>query len=131
MRDVLQLIQQAQWHLIVFVLFLQELNDQALPLLSVTPVESTNLKCDFGNTEDSLCDRIELRGVNVLLVPERTELTSANTAPSRIPFSKVLSIVLLISGLNSFIKSSRFWSDERSGSVYVGIVSWLRCVLVK
>jgi len=120
MRDVLQLIQQTQWHLIVFVLFLQELNDRALPLLLLTPVESTNLKRYFGNTKDSLCDRIELKGVNVLLVSERAELTSANTAPSRIPFSKVLSIVLLISGLNSFIESSRFRSDERSGSIYVG-----------
>ena len=117
---MLQLIQQIQWHLIVFVLFLQELEDQALPLLSITPVESTNLKCDFGNTEDNLCDLVELRGVNVLLSSVRAELTSANAAPSRIPFSKVLSIVLLISGLNSFIRSSRFWSDARSGSVYVG-----------
>jgi len=36
-----------------------------------TPIESTNLKYDFGNTEDSLCDRIPLRGVNVLLVSKR------------------------------------------------------------
>ena len=31
------------------------------------PVESTNLECEFGNTGDILCDRIELKGVNVLL----------------------------------------------------------------
>jgi len=32
------------------------------------PVASTNLKRNFGNTEDSLCDWIQLQGVNVLLV---------------------------------------------------------------
>ena len=37
--------------------------------------ESTNLKRDTGNTEDRLCDRVQLKGVNVLLVPsERTDL---------------------------------------------------------
>jgi hypothetical protein len=30
---------------------------------------SANLKRDTGKTEDSLCDRIQLEGVNVLLVP--------------------------------------------------------------
>jgi len=34
-RDALQLIQQARWHLIIFILFLQELNDQALPLVLI------------------------------------------------------------------------------------------------
>jgi len=47
-----------------------------------TPVDSTNLKYDFGNTKDSLCDRIELRDVNVQLVSIQAGLTSANTAPS-------------------------------------------------
>ena len=31
------------------------------------PVESTNLKYDFGNTGNNLCDWIELGGVSVLL----------------------------------------------------------------
>ncbi len=42
---------------------------QDLPSTTDTPVASTNLKCNVGNPEDSLCDRIQLRGVNVLLVP--------------------------------------------------------------
>ena len=29
---------------------------------------STHIKCDAGNGEDSLCDRIQLESVNVLLV---------------------------------------------------------------
>jgi len=35
------------------------------------PVASTNLKRNFGNTKDSLCDWIQLQGVNVLLVSMR------------------------------------------------------------
>ncbi len=26
---------------------------------------STNIKCDTGNTEDSLCDRVQLEGINL------------------------------------------------------------------
>jgi len=32
------------------------------------PVASTNLKRNLGNTEDSLCDWIQLQGVNIMLV---------------------------------------------------------------
>ena len=32
------------------------------------PVETTDLECEFGNTEYSLRDRIELKDVNGLLV---------------------------------------------------------------
>jgi len=54
--------------MVVLVLYLQELNHQALSLLPDTPVTNTNLKRSLGNTKDSLCDWIELQGVNVLLV---------------------------------------------------------------
>ena len=33
------------------------------------PVASTNLDRDLGNTKDSLCDWVQLSGVNLLLVP--------------------------------------------------------------
>ena len=33
------------------------------------PVVSTNLKRDLGNTEGSLCNWVQLSGVNFLLVP--------------------------------------------------------------
>ena len=32
------------------------------------PMASTNLKCDPGNTEDSLCNWVQLTDVNYLLV---------------------------------------------------------------
>ena len=40
-----------------------------LPLGSDLQVENTDLKCDTGNTEDRLCYRIQLRRVNILLIP--------------------------------------------------------------
>ena len=43
---------------------------------------STNLKRDLGNTEDSLCNRVQLSGVNFLFVPwEIGRPTSAKTEP--------------------------------------------------
>ena len=38
---------------------------------SDTPIMiTTDLESDAGKTEDGLCDRIKLKGVNVLLVPK-------------------------------------------------------------
>jgi len=37
-------------------------------LLPDTPAANTSLKRNLGNTKDSLCDWIQLQGVNVLLV---------------------------------------------------------------
>jgi len=35
---------------------------------SDTPAGSTNLKRDLGNTKDSLCDWIQLKGVDIVLL---------------------------------------------------------------
>ena len=67
-QNALQAIEKARRHFVIFVSFLQELSGQALPVASDTQVESTNLKRDTGNTEDRLCDRVQLKGVNLLLV---------------------------------------------------------------
>ena len=67
-QNVLQPIQKTRCYLVVSVLFFQELNSQVLPSTADMPVASTNLKRNLGNTEDSLCDWIQLQGVNVLLV---------------------------------------------------------------
>jgi len=41
---------------------------------------STNLKRDAGNTEKSLCNRVHLLGVNILLVSmQRTDLCECNS----------------------------------------------------
>ena len=80
-------------------------------------VESTNLNSDAGESEDSLCNWIKLKGVNVLLVPnDMGEPTSANTAPNLIFLSITLSVVPVISGEYSFNKISSLWSDARRAS---------------
>ena len=54
--------------MVILVLFLQELNRQALLLRSDVRVVDTNLKRDAGNTEDSLCNWVQLKGVTVSFV---------------------------------------------------------------
>ena len=67
-QNALQAIEKARRHLVIFVAFLQELSGEALPAVSDTQGESTNLKRDTGNTEDRLRDRVQLKGVNIFLV---------------------------------------------------------------
>jgi len=56
------------WHLVAFVLFLQELNSGASTTASDALIVITNLKSDLGNTERSLRDVVHLEGVNALQV---------------------------------------------------------------
>jgi hypothetical protein len=66
-QDAFQPVQKTRRYLIVLVLFFQELNGQTLPSAD-EQVASTNLKHNIGNIEESLCDWIQLQGVNVLLI---------------------------------------------------------------
>ena len=84
-------------------------------------VASTNLKCDLGNTEDSLCNWVQLSGVNFFLVLKVGHPTSAKTAPYLIALSMDFSVDLLINGVYSFSNPSSSWSDERRASAYVDI----------
>ena len=76
-QNPLHPIAKARGHLVILVLFLQELNHEELLLPPSVQVVSTNLNRDAGNTEDCLCNWVQLIGVNLLLVPcgwERTDL---------------------------------------------------------
>ena len=53
-QDALQPVQKTQRYLVDLILFFQELNGHELPSAVDTPVASTNLKCNVGNTEESL-----------------------------------------------------------------------------
>ena len=126
-QDALQPIGKAQQHLVVLVLFLQQLNRPQLSLLLI-PIASTNLKCDGGDTEDGFCDWIELKGVNSLAGFFLGELTCANTAPYLILVSTILSVDPLRNGERcspSFTSFSRSWSNERRESAYASTISWL------
>jgi hypothetical protein len=109
-------------HLVVFVLLLQELNGQALPLILKRPVASTNLKCDACNTEGRACYWVELKSVNILPVLIMRGLTWANIAPILIAPSTTLSTVSDISGENFSNNPSSSWSDRRRDSAYVTLV---------
>ena len=88
------------------------------------PVASTNLKRDLGNTEDSLCNWIQLSGVNFLPFPFCVEVgqpTSAKTAPYAIALSTDFSTDPLINGVYSFSNPSSSWSEERRASAYAAI----------
>ena len=65
---------------------------------SEMPVTRPNLKCNHGNTNDSLCNRIQLKCVNVLFRGDMGGLTSARTVPYLIVLSMNFSIDPLISG---------------------------------
>ena len=77
-QNTFQPVQKTQQYLIVLIFFFQELNGQALPSPADTPVASTNLKGNVSNTEDSLCNWIQLQDVTVLLV------STWNNGPLRI-----------------------------------------------
>ena len=87
------------------------------------PVASTNLKRDVGNTENSLCNRDQLSGINISLVLVNVgQLTSAKTAPYFIALSTDFSIDPLIIGVYPFSNPSSSRSDERSASPYADII---------
>jgi hypothetical protein len=67
-QDALQPLHKNRRYLVVLVLFLQELNSRRLPSAADRQATSTNLKRNIGNTEDSLCDWVQLQGVNALVV---------------------------------------------------------------
>jgi hypothetical protein len=91
-QDASQPVQNTRRYLFVLVLFFQELNSQALPSAADTQEASTNLKRNVGNSEDSLCDWVQLLGVNALLLSRLETRTSANTAPYLIALSTALSV---------------------------------------
>ena len=67
-QNALQPVQKTQGYLIDLVLFFQKLSDQGLATCSNSPVPNTHLKHNVGNAENSLCNWVQLQGVNVLLV---------------------------------------------------------------
>ena len=92
---------------------------------SDTPVASTNLKRDSGNTKDSLCNWVQLPDVNSCsFFVDVGRPTPAKTAPYCIALSTAFSIDPLISGEYPSSNPSSSWSDERSASTYVKISSW-------
>ena len=86
------------------------------------PVASTNLKRDLGNTEDSLCNWVQLPGISFLpFLLQVGQPTSAKTAPYLIALSTDFSVDPLINGVYSCSNPSSSWSDEHRASAYTDI----------
>ena len=62
------------------------------------PVPSTNLKRNLGNTDDSFCNWVQLKTVNVSFFSDVGELTAARASPYLNALSKNFSIDPLIRG---------------------------------
>ena len=123
-QNTLHPIAKARGHLVILVLFFQELNRQTLLSASRMPVAITHLKRDASNTKYSFCNWIQLIVVNVLLVLcGRGQLTSAKTAPYLIALSTALSIDPLIIGACFSSNPSSSRSDKRRASSYAKLVA--------
>src|SRR5258706_5213394 len=96
------------------------------------PVAWTHLIRDSGNTEDSLCNWVQLTGFNTLLIlcgcRTTGQLTSAKTAPYLNALSTTFSIDPLIIGAYSSCNTSSSWIVMRWASTYVNL---LACVAVR
>src|SRR5258706_10808828 len=117
-QNTLHPIAKTRGHLVILVLFFQELN-QTLLLSLVCQQRRTHLKRGVGNTDDNLCNWVQLPGVSVFLVLrgwDAGQLTSAKTAPSLNALSSAFSIDPLIIGVYSPNNLSRSWRDKRRAS---------------
>ena len=63
-QNALHSIAKARGHVVILVLFFQELNPRSLLSASSVPVTMTYLKRDAGKTNDSLGNWVQLAGVN-------------------------------------------------------------------
>jgi hypothetical protein len=91
-------------------------------------VLSTNLKRDSSNTEDSLCNWVQLT-ISCTCSVGVGELTSVKIAPYLIALSTDFSINSPISGEYSLSNPSSAWSDERRASACDDISSWRECAV--
>jgi hypothetical protein len=90
-------------------------------------VASTNLECDTGKTEDSLCNWVQLESVNFFWFPYgRVHIggpTSAKTVPYLITLSITLSVDVSIIGEYPSNNPSSSLIDERRDSAYESIIT--------
>ena len=86
------------------------------------PAARTHLKRGVGDTDDNVCNWVQLPGVNVFLVLhgwDAKSLTDATIAPSLNALSSPISIDPLIIGVYVSSNPSSSRSDKRRASSYV------------
>ena len=122
-QNSLHPIAKTRGHLVILVLFLQELSRQALLLPPkckgrtltsnvtwVTPIATFAIEFNY---QVSIYCSFHVDG---------GEPTSAKTEPYLITLSTVFSVDALINGVYSFSNSSSSWSDERRASAYADFI---------
>ena len=118
-QNPLHLIEKAQGHLVILVLFLQELNRRALPPSPIRRwrAQTSNVTLATPKTAFAIGFNYQVSKPCSFYV-NMGRLTSANTVPYFITLSTDFSVDPLISGEYSFSNPSSLWSDERRVLTY-------------
>ena len=121
-QNTLHPIAKARRHLVVLVLFLQELKRDALilPLICQWRAHTSNVTLVTPKTAFAIGFNYQV-SISCSFHVEVGQPTSAKTAPYLIALSTDFSIDPLINGVYSFSNPSSLWSDERRASAYVDI----------
>ena len=116
---------KARGHLVILVLFLQQLNSQALllPPICRWRAQTSNVTLVTPKTAFAIGFNYQMLILCSFYV-EVGRPTSAKTAPYLIALSTAFSIDPLIRGEYPSSNPSSSWSDERRASTYVKIIIW-------
>ena len=119
-QNTLHTIEKARGHLVILVLFFQELNRQALLLPPVCQQQghTSNVTLATPKTAFAIGFNYQVSMSCSFYVVHAGQLTSAKTAPYLIALSTVFSIDPLIIGENLSSNPSSSWSDKRRASTY-------------
>ena len=121
-QNTVQTIEKAGRHLVIPVLFLQELSREALllPPICQQQAQTSNVTLVMPKTAFAIGFNYQVL-ISCSFHVEVGQPTSAKTAPYLIALSTDFSIDPLIIGAYSFSNPSSSWSDERRASAYVVI----------
>ena len=121
-QNPLHSITKARGQLVIFVLFLQELNRRALlpTLIRGWRAQTSNVTLATPKTAFAIGFNYQVSKYCSFYV-NMEQLTSAKTAPHLIALSTDFSVDPLISGEYFFSNPSSSWSDERKVSTYAKI----------
>ena len=122
-QNTLHPIAKARGHLVILVLFLQELNHEALLLTPICQwrAHTSNVTLITLRTAFAIGFNYQV-SVSCSFHVEVGQPTSAKTAPYLIALSTDFSVHPLIIGAYSLSNPSSSWSDERRASAYPDII---------
>ena len=118
-QNTLHTIAKARGHLVILVLFFQELHRQALllPLVCQQQGHTSNVTLATPKTAFAIGFNYQI-SMYCSFYMHAGQLTSAKTAPYLIALSTAFSVDPLIIGENLSSNPSSSWSDKRRASTY-------------